>query len=101
MPEVDLLDYLRDWQRRHVRAAGARGVALTFGGTPADRPKPAVWVTAATADEEAQLMVWVTGEAEYAARRADRVVANEHHDIETTSQLDTLLGRLLEDVGAG
>jgi hypothetical protein len=101
MHEVDLLDYLRSWQQAEAGHAEQHGINLTLGQTPEDRSKPAAWVTAAKGDHEAQLMLWSTGESEYAAGGPDGVLANEHHEIETVAQLDGLLRRLLQDVGLG
>jgi hypothetical protein len=100
MPEVDLIAYLVGWYADGVETAAARGAKLTLSQSPPDRPKPAAWVTASRGDDEAQVIVWASGESEFAAGTPGRPTANEHHELTTTDDLDRLLARLLESVGA-
>ena len=73
MHEVDLLAYLASWSERNAALTEGKGVTLRFNQSPPGRAKPSAWVTATTSAAEAQLIVWASGELEFAAGSAGSV----------------------------
>jgi hypothetical protein len=91
---AELLDRLEDWRRRHAAPAKTTDVALKLDRTTDDRPKAAAWATAEASGRLAELIVWSTGEAEFATGFHGDPQTNEHHKLASDEQLDALLERL-------
>ena len=89
-----LLDQLEDWTRRQAAVAKTAGIELVFNRTTDDRPKPAAWATGEAGGRLAELIVWSTGEAEFATGFEGAAHTNEHHEIAGHEQLHALLARL-------
>jgi hypothetical protein len=99
MSEVDLIGQMLAWYTERVDALAELGVTLTFSHTKGDRPKAAAWITGKRDGREAQLIVWESGEAEFAAGTSDVPTVNEHHQLKAVNDLATLLDRLLGELG--
>ena len=80
-----------------ARVTGS-GIELNFNKSPEDRLKTAAWVTAERRGRCAELIVWSSGEVEFAAGTVGSDVRQEHHEISSFAELDSLLAELLSAV---
>ena len=93
-----MLEFFLMWAKSLEEWLGSRNIVLKIGASPPDIPKPAVWVAIVSLDEESELILWETGEAEFACKHAGGEVVQEHHEIADISELGRLLSRLLMSI---
>ena len=92
---MNLLEFLLTWARSLEEWLDTRGIVLTFGASPQDHLRRSVWVTISCPDEESELILWESGEAEFACQHADGEIVQEHHEIANIGELGRLLSCLL------
>ena len=96
MHEVGRLQTVEEGFNAVRESAFRRGTSITFGRSPSDRPKSAVWIEVERAGRSAGVIVWSSGEVELEAGGEGVVDLQEHHDVETSSQLVALLQHCLD-----
>jgi hypothetical protein len=97
VPGHDVLDDVRAWFADSGPALAAIGYQLELKESPPGRDKHSISVIITAARRTAQLVVWVTGEAELSMADATAGVVNEEHrEITSTIGLrdatETLVG---------
>jgi hypothetical protein len=92
------LDFLRSWCLSLESFLPTQGIELRFGATDDDRNKASGWVTILRGEREAELLVWDTGEAEYAAGGGGADLEQRHYDLTSVVELAGVLGLVLEAV---
>jgi hypothetical protein len=98
VPKVTVLDVLAIWVASIERLVHASGGAITFRRSPGDRLNESAHVLISRGDQEAELILWESGEAEYA--RVDGDAVNQQHFDDVMEQgLGSILQQLLEVVG--
>jgi hypothetical protein len=97
---VSILDVLMIWASSVEQLVSSKGASVTFGRSQQDRPNASAWVTISHGAQEAELLLWESGEAEYAYVAPDGEMTQEHYDDIDDSNLGGLLARLLELVSA-
>lgn len=96
MAETALLRQLKDWYAGHAGELTAAGLTVKLDESPPDWLKTSAWLNVDSDQHLAELIVWDTGEAEFAlADTTTGQVVQEHHDIHMPAALDDLLTRLL------
>ncbi|MDW5325336.1 hypothetical protein [Plantactinospora sp. KLBMP9567] len=91
--DLDLGDFTDAVTARTAQWANA-GVRWELHRGPT-RDKSAAWIICTTADREAQLTVWTSGEAELdIAQISTGTVTSTHYDMSTAADLTTCLDEL-------
>jgi hypothetical protein len=94
----DFVSHLINSEDALRAGAAGLGIDLKFDESPKDRSKTAAWVIAEREGRCAQLTVWSSGEAEFEAGTVGDATRQEHHDVASLAQLDSLLAELLSAV---
>ena len=94
---MSVLDLLAIWAVSIERLVSAAGGSVTFARSPGDRLNGSAHVVISRGDQEAELIIWESGEAEYARADGD-AVDQKHYDEVVGADLGPILGRLLEVV---
>ena len=94
---MSVLDLLAIWVASIERLVSSAGGSVSFGRSPGGRLNDSAHVVISRGDQEAELIVWASGEAEFA--RVDGDVAYQRHfDDVMSAGLGLILGQLLEVV---
>lgn len=102
MSQVVLIDYLEQWVAEHAAALQAEGLAIEFGRGNETRSKSMAFFNLETSEWIGELLIWSSGEVELGAtKRSDGEEVNEHHQVASRVDLDSLLGRLTNLVKPG
>lgn len=96
--KVSVLDVLVIWVASIERLVVLAGGSVTFRRSPGDRLNDSAHVVIARGDQEAELILWESGEAEYTRVDGD-IVDQQHFDDVMSQGLGSILGQLLEVVG--
>jgi hypothetical protein len=94
------LDFLRLWCISLEGFLPTQGIETRYGATADDRDKASAWVTISRGEREAELLVWETGEAEYAAGGGGADLDQRHYDLGSVAELAEVLGLVLKAVGS-
>ena len=92
---MSILDVLAIWVASIDQLVSTAGGSVTFRRSPGDRLNDSAHVVIARGDQEAELILWESGEAEYARVDGD-AVDQQHFDDIVVHGLGSVLGRLLE-----
>lgn len=93
---VTLMEFLEAWWFSTQPFFRAAGVVCHFERSPADRPKPSCALNFRRDMQEADLLVWESGEAEFGTIERDGSTHQQHYDdVRTPSELGALLSRCL------
>ncbi|MGW6060435.1 hypothetical protein [Streptomyces sp. NPDC055189] len=85
---TDLPQRLMAWFAGHDQHLQSCGITGVIGRSPADWCKSSAWMTLEVGDHGAQLIVWISGEAELMyGNVATGVVRQEHRDLHTGQDL--------------
>lgn len=95
---MSYIEYLTLWCASLTDFLADHGIELRSGATSDDRSKPSAWVTLSKGDREAELLVWSTGEAEYAAGGANVELIQMHYDFASTADMAAVLAQVLRAV---
>lgn len=98
---MSLIDFLEVWWLSVQHFFEVAGVNGRFERSPTNRPKPSCALNLRRGVQEVDLLVWESGEAEFAAIKPDGST-DQHHfdDVRTPSTLSTLLSRCLRLVSS-
>jgi hypothetical protein len=92
---MSILDVLAIWVASIEQLVNRAAGSVTFRRSPGDRLNDSAHVVIARGDQEAELILWESGEAEYARVDGD-AVDQQHFDDIVEHGLGSVLGRLLE-----
>jgi|HubBroStandDraft_3_1064219.scaffolds.fasta_scaffold653593_1 hypothetical protein len=95
---MNLVNFLLVWARSLEEWLGSNNVTMMVGESPQNIAKPSGWVTLASTDRESELIVWESGEAEFARSIPGDGIVQEHHDLGGIEDLGRLLSRLLMSI---
>lgn len=95
---MNLVPFFLAWARSLEGWLGSQNITLSVGESSPDVPKPSAWVTLVCGDRESELILWESGEAEFAHRRLDGEIVQEHHELTNMDDLERLLSRLLMSI---
>ncbi len=98
---MNYVDFLMLWCTSLREFLEVQGIDMRSGATSDDRDKPSAWVTLSKGDREAELLVWSTGEAEYAAGGASVELVQKHYDFANAADMSAVLARVLQAVSSG
>jgi hypothetical protein len=90
------LDRFSDWVAAH-RAELEQAGSVRFNRGVEDVPNPSASLVVGFADSEVELLLWTTGEGEFNHGPVNDPTF-EHVEVESSEELDALLGRVLEAV---
>lgn len=94
MPAVSYLNHFASWvDANEVELARCGAHAFRLSGQ--DRGKPSAHLSLETSAAFVELIVWESGEAEFAFGPFQKAV-DEHHELSGMPDFDALLGRFLE-----
>jgi hypothetical protein len=92
---MSILDFVETWWFSVRTILEAAGVVIRFERSTGDRLKHSCNLNLRRGDLEADLMVWESGEAEFAVVEADGSVSQKHFDdIRNRQDLGSVLSRL-------
>lgn len=94
--QMNLIDFLTNWCVSLQAWLPEQGISIRFGATSDDRAKASAWVTLSRGDRECELLLWDSGEAEYASGGSSVDLVQRHHDMSSVSDLARVLGEMLE-----
>lgn len=92
---MNLITFLVVWARSLEAWLGSHEIAIAVGESPQNIPKRSAWVTLTCAGSESELILWESGEAEFAHGGPEGEIVQEHHEVATVDDLGRLLSRLL------
>ncbi len=93
---MSLIDFLEAWWLSVQPFFKAAGVICRFERSPTDRPKLSCALNFQRDKQEADLLVWESGEAEFGTIERDGSTDQRHFDdIRTPSELGAVLSRCL------
>jgi hypothetical protein len=92
---VSILDVLAIWVASIDQLVNRAAGSVTFRRSPGDRLNDSAHVVIARGDQEAELILWESGEAEF-ARVDGAAVDQQHFDDIVEHGLGSVLGKLLE-----
>lgn len=96
---MSLIDFLEAWWLSVQPFFKAAGVICRFERSPTDRAKLSCALNFRRDMQEADLLVWESGEAEFGTIEADGSTNQQHFDdVRTPSELGALLSRCLHVV---
>lgn len=95
---MSYIEFLTLWCASLTDFLADHGIELRSGATSDDRSKPSAWVTLSKGDLEAELLVWSTGEAEYASGGASVELIQTHYDFASTADMTAVLAQVLRAV---
>ena len=98
---MSYVDFLMLWCVSLKEFLAAHEIEMRSGATSDDRSKPSAWVTLSKGDREAELLVWSTGEAEYAAGGASVDLVQLHYDFASPADMTGVLAQVLRAVSNG
>jgi hypothetical protein len=94
----DYIQVVRAWHEARAETMAASGVAVSFHQSPPDRAKPGAWIVAECRGRLSQLTVWSTGEVELVVGGPGQPERQEHHDVHSAEELETLLDKAVATV---
>lgn len=93
--EVSILDFIETWWLTTRPLLEAFNVEGTFGRSPDDRLKPSCSLNLRRGNLEADLVVWDSGEAEFATAEVDGSLQQRHFDdLRKQEHLRAVLSRM-------
>lgn len=97
VPEVEVIENLRQWFEQNAPALRERGFEVSLESGPSKANKASAWIDIDSAAALGQLIVWETGELDLQVgdRDSDDLRLNEHRVVETADQLQDALRDLL------
>lgn len=97
VPEVEVIEHLRDWFDRNAAALRERGFEVSLGRGAPEADKGSMWIDIDSAATLGQLILWESGELDLRAgdRDSDELRLNEHREIGTADELQDALRDLL------
>lgn len=74
-------------------------VLLDFGQSPSDRPKRSCWINLKRGEQESELLLWESGEAELSSSHPSAGISQKHYELHELADLGPVLSELLTALG--
>jgi hypothetical protein len=97
--KVNLIAFVELWAQSLQAWLGERDILLEFGQSPADRPKRSCWINLRRGEQESELLLWESGEAELNISPVSGGASQEHYDLHELTDLGPVLSKLLTALG--
>lgn len=95
---MTLPDVLVLWAASLESFLASMGTSVFYGRSTEDILNPSAWVTLRREEVEAELLLWNSGEAEFASKDAQGAVTTQHFEGLEAQSLARTLARLLDSV---
>lgn len=99
MFKVNLIAFVLLWAQSLQAWLGQQDIVLDFGQSPADRPKRSCWINLSRGEQESELLLWESGEAELSSSRPSTGITQEHYELHELADLGPVLSQLLAGLG--
>jgi hypothetical protein len=94
---MHIFDVLEAWLFSMGKSFGSSGITAQFDRSSTDRPNPSCSLNLRRGNEEVDLLIWQSGEAELIVGSVNGVVSQIHFDdVRSRSELGKLLAKLVE-----
>jgi hypothetical protein len=90
-----LIEFVLIWAQSLQEWLRKQGVQLDFGQSPDDRLKLSCWVNLRQGENESELLLWDSGEAELNSSEPSTGISQEHYEHLGLTDLASVLSRLL------
>jgi hypothetical protein len=97
--KVNLIAFVLIWAESLQAWLGQQGILLNFGQSPADRPKRSCWINLRRGEQESELLLWESGEAELSSSSPSAGISQEHYELLELADLRPVLSQLLTRLG--
>lgn len=97
--KVNLIEFVLIWAESLQAWLGQQGILLSFGQSSADRLKRSCWINLRRGEQESELLLWESGEAELNYSSPSTGMSQEHHELLDLTDLRPVLSQLLTRLG--
>lgn len=94
---MHIFDVFEAWLTSMAACLASFGVVARFDRSPTDRPNPSCGLNLRRDDQEIDVLIWESGEAEFAVGKVEGVVSQMHFDdVRNRTELAELLSKLAD-----
>lgn len=99
MFKVNLISFVLLWAQSLQAWLGQHDILLEFGQSPEARSKRSCWINLRRGEQESELLLWDSGEAELSSSSPSVGVSQEHYELRELADLGPVLSQLLIALG--